>query len=662
MSKTSFNQICNTAVLRSGAMNNKSFVSLLERLVVTLIEYKNYSEFTKDSLLDDFVNFYMLKVTKLMLGEVLPELIKKQIIKKKPKEKDIYYAIKEKIASLNYLKEYESFLIEKDAFVDRFISFSKQEGLLLDKEEAEDALAAYIEDSVFSLGIGTNHDEDISGINDYVLYRFLNYIKKDEQSFYLIYKNLVMGRVLATFVVDNSKSPSVVDSVFDEVNVFLDSGFIFNLLGLNSYSTTEEYIELISTLKNLGARLYVFDHVYNEIYNIIESSSMWIGSNYYLPSKSSKATEFFLSNKYSKEDIDEYLNTLNTKLEYYGIKKYLVEIDYNQPDFLYEANIKKMIQDEYLASGYLDNTKDKTYDIDAKSIYAIHKLRKAKPAKTIQDAKFIFVTTNRGLARVANKYNKSQFDGKNIAYALTDSFMGVLLFFTCNTCNTDFGERFLIPAVYHAFEPNKELIKKMEKVLEEMKDKGMISEADSISWKTNNALKGFVVDITSNCSSNFDETTPDKIIKHFQNQAEEKVNAANTEKDKVINDYNELLNKQISSVQDEIITREKRNNRLVMFLSIISLVLIVMTIIGLSVLAYFLQEYIDALDGKVFIKILIAALIAAILMIPGLVSFKSSFGFLRKAFGKLVFGSKRNKRFASEKENEISKLQGKLKE
>ena len=661
VSKISFNQICNTAVLRSGAMNNKSFVSLLERLVITLIEYKNYNEFTKDLLSKDFYSFYMLKMTRLMLGEILPELVKKQIIKKKAKEKDVYVVVKDKIVSLNYLKEYESFLIEKDAFVDHFVSFSKQEGLLLTKEEAEEVLAAYIENSVLSLGIEKNNDEDVSGINDFIIYKFLNHIKKDEQSFYLIYKNLVIGRVLATFVVDNSKSPNVVDSVFDNVNVFLDSGFIFNLLGLNNYSTNKEYVELITTLKELGAKLFIFDHVYNEIYDIIESSSMWIGSNYYLPSKSSKATEFFLSNNYSKEDIDEYLNTLKTKLDYYGIKQFSVDIDYNQPDYLYEADIKKMIEDEYLASGYYDGTKSKTYDVDAKSIYAIHKMRKAKIAKTIQDAKNIFVTTNRGLARVANKYNKSQFDSKNIAYALTDSFVSVLLFFTCNKCSVDFSERFFIPAVYHAFEPNKELIKKMEKVLEEMKEKGTITEADSISWKTNNALKGFVVDITSNSPGNFDETTPDKIIKRFQSQAEQKVNEANTEKEEVINDYNHLINEQIFEIKKILSIREKKKQKTVTVLSIASLVLVILLVLGLSTLTYFLQEWITVLSNLVALRIIVALLLAVIVMVVGLVNFKAIYSFLKKIFTRIIINNKRNKRFVSEKEQKITYLQSQLK-
>ncbi len=678
--KNIFNQICNTAILRSGVMNDKDYESLLERLIMTLIEFKKYDEFTKEDIFNDFFNFYSLRITRMMIGEIVPDLIKKKIVVVKKGEKNTFVVNKATLANFSNLKDYEYFVNQKQELLNYFVDYALKNKIIISNENAEDILAKFIVNNVSNLGITANVIENDE--HQFIVYCFINYIKENRPTYYEIYKNILVGRMLATFVLDNSEIIKK-GSAFDDINIFLDSGFIFNLLGLNAYSSSSEYSDLLATLRGLGAHLFVFDHVFTEVSTIIDSASQWIDNPVYLPSKSSKATEFFLSNKYSREEIEEFLFTLKTKLNEYGISIFEVNIDYNEPDSLYEADIKQMIMDEYKTSGYLDETKNKTYDIDAKSIYTIHKLRRGRKAHTIHDAKYIFVTTNRGLARTANKYNLSNYGSGNVAYAITDTFLSVLLFFTYSNYSTEISEKFFVPMAYHAFEPSKELIKKMEIILDEMKEKGTISESDATSWKTNLALRRFVVLTTNNNAEKFDEMTPEIIMKLIQKEADEKVekankeateivdkiyadaeskiNALNKEKDLAVERANKFIQQRISLLYGQEASLDRKNKQFAKAISIIIIVTIVITILGLSTGAYYLQMFIEPLEFKIPLRIIISFLIALILLVPSFINIKAIFYFFHNKLLKTMNNSKKHLAQKSKIENEIKSLKSEMK-
>ncbi len=558
-SDTKFAQICNTAILRSGITGSKSIAEMLVKLLVTLIEYKEYDTFTKDDLLGSFGAFYNLPISRMMLGEVIPQLKKKGLIKEE--SKNCYKVNKKEVSKLNYLKTFQDFERERDSLLEAFVRFSKERSVEISKSDADRILSFYIEDSVCSLGSEAPLEINLSDAEKYVAASFVSYEKENKTSFYEIYENILVGRMLASFILNGGKTTNESPSIFNKMTIFLDSGFIFNLLGLNGYSTPIEYRDLLSTLSGLGARLKVFDHTFNEVFDIIESSKQWVGNPLYLASRASNVNEFFITNKYTKEEIEEYLYSLETKLKEFGIAKYDANINYNEEDTIYQENIKTLIIEEYSRNGGYFEEKDLTYELDAKSLFAIHKLRRGKTYRRFEDTEFLLLTTNRGIARISNTINRERFDGRTIPYAFTDSFISVLLFFTYPNYSPETNERFCIPAAYHAFEPSKELVKKVEKVLTSIQEKGLITPADSFSWRTSKVLSTYVLEETKNNAQSFNEDTPEKIFELIQKDADEKIEKAKKDADELVDaiaaDADSKIKRVVSDKNDALQRLEK---------------------------------------------------------------------------------------------------------
>lgn len=521
---TDFDQICSTAILRSGVVNVRSIRDALQRLVLTLIEAKDYSSFKKEDIVRDFRSFYSLSINSMVLGEIFPTLTKQRLLE--TNDRKTFRPNRAEIRKLNYLKGYEDFLLQRDMLIEEFVSFTRECSLPLSTEEAKYVISSFVEASISSLGISPSAGGKISDEQEYLVSTFIKDAKDNERPCYSVFENILVGRMLASFITSGSKTSNEQISIFRDINFYLDSGIVFNLLGLNNYSTAEEYQNMVSTLRGLGAKFWIFDHVFNELYTIIETTLFWIGRHDFSREKASRVNEFFLSNNWSKEDIEEYLHTLESKLADLGIFVLNTDIDYNEPDTLFQADIKNMITEEYRKSGGFLEEKEQTYEIDAKSLYAIHKLRKRKAVVRFQDVRHLLLTTNRGLSRVANRIRADLYCGRGVPYCVTDTFLSLLLFFTYSDYSKEVNERFCIPAAFHAFEPGRALVKKIETVLADIQRKGLMTPAESTSWKTDKVLSDYVLRETNNNPDNFDENTPRKVIDLIREEANDRIAAA----------------------------------------------------------------------------------------------------------------------------------------
>ena len=554
--KISFKQICNTAILRSGAMTNKSSFELLDNLALTLIENEKYDIFTKDDFKKDFYDFYHLELPPIVLGEIINRLcsIKKML---KKIGNDIFQTNKEEVSKINQLESLESFTNDRNLLVSFLKEYLDKNNLKRSKEETENLLTKHIEDSLSILGNPQHKNILLNSVEQYLMDSFVKELKANYEEYYRIYKNILIGRLLASFIVDNI---SVADSsiVFlDKLVLYLDTGIAFRLLGLDNYSTDVEYLDMISTLQGLGAQIKIFRHVYDEVYDIINGSKYWINNYLYSPANASRVSEHFISNKYTVEEVDEYLLTLEDKFVAFNIEIVDANINYDEPDALgvYEENIFKAIKEQYRLTGGYNENKEDTYRIDAKSIYAVHKLRKGRKYHKLSDAGHILLTTNRGIAKVARDCAQSGNNG--IAYAITDAYFSLLLFFSYPSYSDETNMRFLIPTAYHAFRPSKDLLAKMESVLKELKNKGVMTESQVFSWISNITLGEEIIAITNNDPDLFDETTPDKVMEKIKNDAKNKIENTEAQADERIKEANKKTDEALSLIIESDDKRKK---------------------------------------------------------------------------------------------------------
>ena len=637
-SKITFNQICNTAILRSGAMTNKNAFELLENLATTLIEHEKYESFAREKFSEDFYDFYHLKLPPIVLGEVLSRLSSKKLLKKK--EKDLFVVDSKEALKINSLNELESFAQERNILVTCLQDYLNKHGIKSNRENAELILTKHIEDSLSILGDPSNKNIQLDTVEQFLVDSFVKELRNnDDNGYYSIYKKILFGRLLAAFIVNNSSTLDTTITILDKLVLYLDTGVVFSVLGLDNYSTKNEYLDMINTLQGLGAKIKLLAHVYEEVYDIIDGSKYWINNHQlYSPASASRVSEYFISNKYSSEDIDEYLLNLEDRFKELDIEIEDYDINYNEVDQfgLYEENIFNKIKNQYLLTGGYQENKEDTYRIDARSIYSIHKMRRGRRYRKLNDAGFILLTTNKGIAKVARECTVG---GTNtIAYAITDAYLSMLLFLAYPNYSDETNMRFLIPAAYHAFRPSKELLAKMENVLRDLNNRGVMSESQVFSWISNITLGEEVLAITNNNPELFDDSTPERVmnkikeeasikIAESKEEAKDQINKANAQAEETLEKYFEAekarkqlvdqLNRkdkeELAKLQSEKKRLETKATSKIKWNSIIYFVLSLMLIAAICTSLAFLADSLIKTEKSRWISYLISSLITIVL-------------------------------------------------
>lgn len=530
-----FSKICNTAILRTGMIDSKSINESYDRLFLTLVEYKKYNEVNTQTVCRDFNDFYATSINEIFTKNFLNRLANQGYAKKIKKYSLLLYRFDyKKIETLKLLDKYNKLLSEYELLLSDLISFLNKKGIRrVDKRKAIEILEKAIENRVSNLGDCT----DISGEDNYlfIMSEYVNNLQINNEQLFEIYKNITYGRILSAFIDGNEKYLFANKSFFKDAVLYLDSGFVFDLLGLNSISNAYEYVELIKTLQQLGAHIKIFKHIFEEIETIIYGSIYWVENPSYKPSLSPNVTNYFIQNKFTKIEVEEFYHSLTKKMNQFGISIEEFSIDYNEQDNKYEKEFYDLIIKEYKETGKIDEDKNRTYWNDAKSLYLIHKLRKGKTQTRLSEATHILLTTNSSIGRVANYYNKRNYDGNNIPFALTDLSLNALLYISYGDYSERISERFLIPAAFHGFNPTKEWLVSLDSQLDKAKDKGVMTEEQIISWKTSKFLIDELVKTTQGNPQLFKENTFEETLKRYKKDADEMVERIDIEANQKIN-------------------------------------------------------------------------------------------------------------------------------
>lgn len=668
MAESTFKQICKTAIIRSGVLRDKQPIEILETLALTFLEYKQYEKFTKKEFVQGFNEFFHLKINGIVLNEVFNKLIKNGYLEKNGIENfKPNYSL---IIQLNNLSHYQQIELDTKLLLESFITYAKGFDKNLVIEDAENLLTKQIEFDSSIFGDSINRAEMLTSSELYLVSSFIKHIKEHTPSLYEIYTKIVVGRLLASFLCSNTDK-SVSDIKFlDSLTFVLDTGFILDLFGFDLYTTSDEYVDLLTTLNGLGAKFSVFRHTYNELLDVLENSKRQISNRINEQGRFARTTLFFINNNYSIEDIDDIILNFEKLLEKYEISVIDCDIDYNsfEATQFNEQTVLNILHKQYKATGYYQKEKENTYYLDAKSIVQIHFLRKGRVFKDLAKCKYVFLTTNRGVAQVGKACTKTKDNISYVPYVISDAYLSLIVSFVYPQYSDETNLKFIIPAAYHAFKPNNEMMFKMKTVLKELNDSNIYTENQVFNWLTNKSLIDEVVYVTQNNPDNFDSNTPDKVIEKIKNdanilvdqissEAEHKIKKANDERDEVLANYiqleeknrvllKELEKKNNSKIHDLIIKRtklqKKIKRRTFVFTHLITIVFYLCFIVSLAGLTV----YFGANENLAGFWSSLGSI--GVTVLAGALTYKKVYYTVRVIMVKLGFCKK--------KENEINKI------
>lgn len=225
------------------------------------------------------------------------------------------------------------------------------------------------------------------------LAKYMEVADREKPEHYETLRDIVLGAILTTVLnaQDISKVTKGKALKFKGCKLLLDSNYIFSMLGLHEKEFSDAAKELFSLLKSHKFNLSVFSFTIDEICRVMNG---YITGGYKYPV--SIAVENSIYSKLKRDgwrdkDVKEFIMSIEGKLEEIGIETEIVtDIDldnYVASNSLREAIVQRKPTQPLSSQNH-----------DLAAIDKIKALRK-HPVRRLENAKVLFLTSDRGLNR-----------------------------------------------------------------------------------------------------------------------------------------------------------------------------------------------------------------------------------------------------------------------
>ena len=512
---------------------NRDYIEIFVPFIVTLINKKKYKTFTNDILRKDFENEYGLRIPYYPIITIFKRTTKRGYIKKLSATE---YAPVHNLVEAEEFSENAMELERKyNNVLSEFISFCKDNySVNISKEAADRILIAFLKDHDLDIIFATNKLETIlpdvttTEQEKFLINRFVQEIHSYEPQTFAFIVDISMGHILANAIlydIDLERFHGKIKS-----DCYLDAGIIFDILGVNEESRGEASKDLIKTLIKSGSKIHVFRHTFEEVLGILNSCIEWMRSSYFDPAKASRAAKYFKDHNYTSSEVESFILSIEDRI----IRE---EIDIIQapnpndekfrPYYFDEKVLYDKIVDAYkFHNPYFEETeKDFTLYQDVKSVSTVNILRMGNKPLSLPRVRHIFITTNATLAYASRQFEMEEGEERNlhkhfffIPVAITDVFLGTLLWAQNPSQFAKINQKRLIANCYAALQPTKTLLRKYTVAAEKELEKGSISEEELILLKTSRIARNFLMDETLNDPDLFNETSIPEILLNIKRQ------------------------------------------------------------------------------------------------------------------------------------------------
>lgn len=441
----------------------------------------------------------------------------------------------------------------------------------LSNENAEKIIASFIEEQGLSLykqkGLYFNSSHD-----DFLFSKYLEYNYRNNKKELEYINNLIIGRMyseLLFFDFDGS-------TVLNNLTVYIDSGFIFRLLGYESTDRKEIYKQLLDSLHSAGITTKVFMHTYLEIETIIGNCPEWINNPQFDPARSTEAAYYFVTNNYTVEQVNNIAIQLGEKLNEFGIEIYDLDYPQNYPvNVVSEKEYFEEINEVYEDSNPNFNREEKetTVYVDAKTLFFVDYINNGNGSQNIANIKSLFLTTNASLSKVSRSImiEKKHFSTNVIPFCVTDRLISLMLWKLDKNKLSEQSYNRLIVSMNAALLPDTQTFSKFVETLNQASESEKLTSDECFLLKTNKIAHRYLMEFTKGNPEEITDRTPLEILKQLQEDAKavgkkEERNIANAQlaaKDDELQNKDATINSlKIKQIQTEISLHETQRKSL----------------------------------------------------------------------------------------------------
>ena len=405
--------------MEADSLNRIAYLDTLEKkpfdLLLELIEIECFPyEFANKTP----VSTSGVHITKILADKyslVIPEFILNKWIQNNfdlRNSKLVLKSVTEELSfRINCIKQREEkFLKKMNEIKQDFIVFSLQKfNIKIDKEDARKIFDSYIYSAAHALVIKKNND--ISEERYFIFQDFLKKLSTTDVGKLSLIESFGIANQIQNLIIYSADSD---EKFLDGCHIFLDTPILMRRLGYDGKDFHDNYAVFLNSILRAGAKEYVFEHTFDEIWGILFNFKRCVALNIL----NAKGVSAFLEAR--KEftdagiDADTILtldkNELRENIENLGAKfieandEGLSDSDYSIWDFDEDRFIEILKQE----SGFDDSYKA-WMEKDKKSVSAIHRMRSKEHITQIdnyKDGRYYLLVDNFALISALKKYYK----------------------------------------------------------------------------------------------------------------------------------------------------------------------------------------------------------------------------------------------------------------
>jgi hypothetical protein len=307
------NTICSLAILTSNwQINKRDYIENFIPFIATLISKKKYRKIIIDEIVLDFQNEFGLSIPYHPMQSILTRAKRRRLIRKSGNS---FFPNMDKIGNFEFSSEAQKQIRQQEKIISEIKLYAKSTyNYEMTNENVEHSLIAFLKD--YDLEIlfasedkGLLPEVSASKKDKFIINKYISMVYESEPTIFGFIVDIAIGNLMANSLFYRDFSRFV--GKLKDVCFYLDTPFIFRLIGLEGNERASVYEEFIKTLHNEGACIKLFRHTYEESYEILEECLNWVESVSYDPSRASAILRYFIENNYTRIDVQRFINRID---------------------------------------------------------------------------------------------------------------------------------------------------------------------------------------------------------------------------------------------------------------------------------------------------------------------------------------------------------------
>lgn len=542
------------ALLRMNVLS-KDHISSFKPFIATLIVENKYTIVDINTICEDFKKSYGFEIQRLPMAAILNECARDNIIHR---ENDGQYHVNSDNANkLCFKKDAQKKSQQYKMVVKDFCEYAKKEfNSDISIDNGEEILFSFINENSSKTLMSTEIDklkpENMSKKHFFFIAKYIEKVEKENTEIFSIIQDIATAHIICSSLIDEleHENTNVLQGIYHSMVLYLDTPVVLKILGLNTKEMQDSYLSLLQQLKDRNNKLKIFQHTFEELYDILRECEHWIENPAYEPKQASPALKTFVENKYSKNEVGLFIDHLEEKLEAVGIT--VDKTDFYDSRYNYLQIDDNLIRTE-IVNCYKENIphfvyeeKKTTIERDVKSISSIFKLRRQKKYTTYKEAKFLFITTNTSLAYISRKSTKIENPSHRygIFPCITDIILATDIWISTPVEKVStYSKKKLLADCSAAILPDDDLIEALSNSIEKLYSENRILKEDYYLLKLHAFRENYIVNRTYNDENAFSDRTTEEILEDIKSEIQAPLKDIINEKDNQLSEQTAEINR-----------------------------------------------------------------------------------------------------------------------